>query len=511
LPILSAEERVGRTLDGKYEIGAPIATGGMGVVYRGKHAWTGRDVAIKVLLPGLSLDAEISRRFLTEARASASLRHPNVVDVLDMGRDEDGTLYMVLELLEGRDLDEVLEERSVLEPAEAIAAIAPALEALAFAHEKGFVHRDIKPSNLYLATDARGVVTTKILDFGIAKALDGGANKATRTGVIIGTPHYMAPEQASGVGVIGPATDTWSIGVVLYEALTGTVPFDGASPTMILMNVLGKRAKPLCSVAADLPPALGALVDGMLEPDPDARPTDLRALARQLRTLLPAGFDEASSLSTLAKPRLDEVSIAAAAPSTRLAPDVRTEPSIGLPEPREPPEVRPASAARGLKSPSTHGSKPWVPLAMGAVALAGLAGAWWWASRGSSAEPPGAVTVTGREAQAEPSAALSPMVTPEPLVAPDPVGAPEPSEEAPDLLHPTSTSPDVSAASRRGEAPSRIPRPTPPAVDPSASVPRAERQAEAQADPRPVPRPERPEPAEARMAPRPITEIQEEF
>jgi serine/threonine-protein kinase len=131
LPILSAEERVGRTIDGKYKVGLPIASGGMGVVYRGEHTWTGRPVAIKVLLPGLSQDADIARRFLTEARASATIRHPNVVDVLDMGRDEDGSLYMVLELLEGRDLDDVIEERRVLTPDEAVAVLVPVLEGLA--------------------------------------------------------------------------------------------------------------------------------------------------------------------------------------------------------------------------------------------------------------------------------------------------------------------------------------------------------------------------------------------
>jgi hypothetical protein len=158
LPILNPEERIGRTLDGKYKVGLPIASGGMGVVYRGEHTWTHREVAIKVLLPGLSTDPNIARRFLTEARAAATIRHPNVVDVLDMGRDEDGALYMILELLEGRDLDDVLEEKRVLTPDEVIAVMVPVLEGLSHAHAKGFIHRDIKPSNVFLTVDGRGGV-----------------------------------------------------------------------------------------------------------------------------------------------------------------------------------------------------------------------------------------------------------------------------------------------------------------------------------------------------------------
>ncbi len=420
MPILSAEERVGRTLDGKYKVGLPIASGGMGVVYRGEHTWTGRPVAIKVLLPGLSSDVDIARRFLTEARASATIRHPNVVDVLDMGRDEDGSLYMVLELLEGRDLDDVIEERRVLTPDEAIAVLVPVLEGLAFAHEKGFVHRDMKPSNVFLSIDGRGVVVPKVLDFGIAKALDGGANKTTQTGVIVGTPHYMAPEQASGLGVIGPASDVWSTGVLLFEALSGELPFTGGSPTAILMNVLGKRAASLRTVAPQLPAELIALVDAMLEPDPDARPSDLAAHAKALRRC--AHGDSTEVLTQLVQeggsPRERAVAqtLRAAAPAPVLTDRIE----------RPQPDVK----TKLERAPLPSRSPAWLPWVVAVAAIGIALGAVWWMQ-----------TATPTTSDSDPLTTTP--VTTEPAIDPPATTTSEPALDPPATAPPVAVEPPV--------------------------------------------------------------------
>jgi len=520
LPVLTTEERVGRTLDGKYKVGAPIAAGGMGVVYRGEHTWTGRSVAIKVLQPGLSSDEDIARRFLTEARASASLRHPNVVDVLDMGKDEDGTLYMVLELLEGRDFNDVIEERTVLTPAEVVAVMAPVLEALAFAHEKGFVHRDMKPSNVFLAIDARGVVVPKVLDFGIAKALDGGANKTTRTGVIIGTPHYMAPEQASGVGVIGPATDTWSVGVVLFEALSGRFPFDGASPTMILMNVLGKRAPALRDVAPTVPQDIAALVDMMLDPDPDARPADLRAHASRL--LACTRVDSAAVLESLVRRSTDRREAAT-------APTMLGHADAGAAGPAEPgtdrlPKHELAPTVQDAGPPAVSARPSWVGWALGAVAITLAALGAWWAlgigpSRGPFVQmpepiepPPGGVSIADRpvaNATTEPSAPATGREAPTPIAAPpsgpDPTtpdpSVPAPSTPAPPAPSPAAPSPGSSGRATRPPAEARVPaaedvRAAEPATPASPTIARSEPPSLAPPTP---------------LGPEPITEVQEQW
>lgn len=448
MPILSAEERVGRTLDGKYKVGLPIASGGMGVVYRGEHTWTGRPVAIKVLLPGLSSDVDIARRFLTEARASATIRHPNVVDVLDMGRDEDGSLYMVLELLEGRDLDDVIEERRMLSPDEAIAVLVPVLEGLAYAHEKGFVHRDMKPSNVFLSIDGRGVVVPKVLDFGIAKALDGGANKTTQTGVIVGTPHYMAPEQASGTGVIGPASDTWSVGVLLFEALSGELPFTGGSPTAILMNVLGKRAPSLKTVAPHLPSELIALVDSMLDPDADARPNDLAEHAKQLRRCVSKDLE--GVLTELVHER-GERGERAVAQTLRAA-----SPAPALTDRMERPEPSPSEVKTKLeRAPLPTRSPSWVPWAVAAAALTVAAGAIWWVQHTASTD----VAV----APETPPATTEPTITTSAPVAPPTTAAelPQPtSEPTPDSTTGAGTPTEATTTTSAGATTRRAPPPT---------------------------------------------------
>jgi serine/threonine-protein kinase len=190
MPIPTPEERVGQRLGDKYLLRAILGRGGMGVVYEAEHTWTGRSVAVKLLLPELARDEAVARRFLQEARAAARFSHPSIVDVLDMGTTDESTVYMVLELLQGEPLSRRLKRLGQLSVDECLELLLPILDALAEAHAAGVTHRDLKPDNIFVSLGPHGAVLPKLLDFGVARLTDewGGSDMATRTGQPIGTP-----------------------------------------------------------------------------------------------------------------------------------------------------------------------------------------------------------------------------------------------------------------------------------------------------------------------------------
>ncbi len=234
------EGLVGQTIGQKYLLQRLIGAGGMGAVYEAKNLATQRRVALKLMLSSLTHRGDQVERFFREARASSRIEHPNIVQVFDVGQGEDGVFFIVQEFLQGRDLRAVLDERGSLPPHEAFALLAPAISALAAAHAQGVVHRDIKPDNIFIVELPTGERTPKIIDFGIAKLSDPGSENlsVTRTGAAIGTPLYMSPEQARGDRTIDGQTDIWSLGVVLYEALSGSTPFTGESYNAVLAKIL---------------------------------------------------------------------------------------------------------------------------------------------------------------------------------------------------------------------------------------------------------------------------------
>ena len=238
MPILTPKERLGTQIAGKYHLSRILGKGGMGVVFGGKHSWTGREVAVKLLLPSFTEDTEIVRRFLQEAQAAAAIKHPNVVDVLDMGREEDGSVYLVLEYLHGEPLSARL-KRSPLSPAEALEYFKPILGALAKAHDAGIVHRDLKPDNLYLSiAEEGGHIVPKLLDFGIAKVAGG---RKTQTGMVVGTPWYMSPEQAKGQRDLTPALDVWGMAVLYFVCVSAKPPYTAKNPAEVIVD-LGRRS-----------------------------------------------------------------------------------------------------------------------------------------------------------------------------------------------------------------------------------------------------------------------------
>jgi serine/threonine-protein kinase len=280
----SASDRLGTTVAGKYHLLRLLGQGGMGAVYEAENTWTGRRVAVKVLLPAFSLDENIVRRFMMEARAASSIQHPNIVEVLDLGRDPtDGTFYMVLELLHGRDFSALLREAPGMRlPLDgALEVLLPVMRALSVAHERGIVHRDVKPANIFLTRGPSGELVPKLIDFGISKVLTNENFKHTHTGAVIGTPRYLSPEQARGDREIDTRTDIWAAGVVLFESLSGRSPFDGTTANMVLAQVinvgLGFHPVPrLADVAPALPPPVTDAIQRALEPDPAGRYASMR-------------------------------------------------------------------------------------------------------------------------------------------------------------------------------------------------------------------------------------------
>ncbi|HET7746186.1 MAG TPA: serine/threonine-protein kinase, partial [Vicinamibacteria bacterium] len=251
---------------GRYVVTARLGKGGMGMVYRGFDEALEREVALKTLTMEGTLEEESRKRFAIEAKAAARLQHPNIVTVFELGEDR-GLPFIAMELLPGVDLDTLLRSGQPLFVEEALDIVAQVCRGLHFAHEHGIVHRDVKPSNIRLLEDG----TAKIMDFGIAKL---GASGVTKTGMMVGTIHYMSPEQVLGKALDG-RSDVWSAGVILYELIAGRRPFQGEAATEVLYRIAHAEPPPLeTDAAAEVPRAI-ELVSRALAKDTARRPTAL--------------------------------------------------------------------------------------------------------------------------------------------------------------------------------------------------------------------------------------------
>ena len=247
----------------QYEIQKELGRGGMAIVYKAVQESLGRPVALKVLPQGLTHDEKLLERFHREARSAAMLNHPHIVTIFDEG-EINGVHYMAMEYLTGRDLHEILQESGSLPPDEAVALIAPVAEALGYAHTKDTVHRDVKSSNVMVTDVGRPV----LMDFGIAYA--SSESRLTQTGTVLGTPEYMSPEQARG-NEVDPRSDLYSLGVVLYETVTGTLPHTGGHPMSVVYKVLHESYAPPSSHNPDCPPWLEQIIAKLLMKDADER------------------------------------------------------------------------------------------------------------------------------------------------------------------------------------------------------------------------------------------------
>jgi eukaryotic-like serine/threonine-protein kinase len=275
--------QIGEIFAGKYRVERVLDNGGMGVVALATHVRLEHRVAIKFIRDYSANSAETIRRFIQEAKATARIRSEHAVKVLDVAELPSGEPYIVMEYLEGSDLQDVLDARGALPPDEAVGYVLQALEAIAEAHLAGIVHRDLKPSNLFLTHRPDGSPLIKVLDFGLSKMARAGHGGSTATSAVLGTPLYMSPEQLHDSKSVDGRTDIWSMGVVLYLLLANRQPFFGKDLPRILTKVFTEDPEPLSAIAPDVPPGLAAIVSRCLAKEPGARFQTVAELASALQ------------------------------------------------------------------------------------------------------------------------------------------------------------------------------------------------------------------------------------
>src|ERR687894_2587681 len=296
-------------VDNRYRLVKPLGNGGMADVYLAHDNILDRDVALKVMSTRYASDDEFIERFKREAQSAAALSHPNIVSIFDRGESEDGTYYIAMEYLPGGTLKDRITSRGALPPRTAAAVALQIAEALRVAHERGVIHRDIKPHNILIAESG----DVKVTDFGIARAAS--SSTMTRTGSILGTAHYISPEQAMGEPV-GPASDLYSLGVVLYEMLTGELPYDAETPLGIGMKHVNGPLQPPKTLNPRVPDGINAITCRLLAKDPEDRYASGADLIEDLERVV-AGLEPASATTELMRTRT--MPAAAVAP-TRVGP-----------------------------------------------------------------------------------------------------------------------------------------------------------------------------------------------
>jgi serine/threonine protein kinase len=349
-----------RALSAEYDVERELGRGGMAIVYKAREIELDRPVALKVLPPELAPVGSIADRFKREARLAASLDHPNVIPVYRVGQ-AGGVMYMAMKFIDGRPLDAVLEAYGTLPLSVVLTVLRAAAAALAFAHEHGIIHRDIKGANILVDRDAKVVVS----DFGIARAVESGT--LTATGAMIGTPHFMSPEQCSGKPV-GPQSDQYSLGVVAYQMLTGSVPFDGDSLPEIIQHHWFTPVADWSLMRSDTPAALTVAVLRMLEKDPAKRFATTQELVQTLDAIKQTDADRAAGetlLRSMVRGTAPRPRTSAPSPTVVAAPEPT---SLG----RTP---RPSSASRRISAaPSAKTPTP-APATRTPVPTAALSGA----------------------------------------------------------------------------------------------------------------------------------------
>ncbi|MFO0606084.1 MAG: serine/threonine-protein kinase [Polyangiales bacterium] len=394
-------DRRGAVIAGRYRLVRPLGEGGMGEVWEAEHTLMRRRVAIKLLRADRARRGEAVKRMIHEAEAAGRVRHPNTVEVLDVGADVDGTVFLVQELLEGVDLRRHLAARGALSPAEAVGLLVPVMEGAAAAHRLAILHRDIKPENVFLARGAGGAVVPRLIDFGLSKILDATRESLTltREGSILGTPYYLSPEQARGETSVGAGADVWAMGVIFFEAIAGRHPFQAPNYNALMIAIVSDPIPRLDAVAPDVPAALADAVARALDRDRARRFEDMGAFLDAVRAATTDGLPTAAAATTEASPL-------AHAPTL------------------------PAMPSRAPRSPRR------IALAAGALALGALTAAY--ALRPRATTPPAVRASPARAAvPAAPSQVTALVLTPAPApLATHDAGATEPPVATPRPVRP---------------------------------------------------------------------------
>jgi serine/threonine-protein kinase len=277
----------GELIHQRYRLVRQLGSGASGSVWEAKNELIDRDVALKVMRPDVATDAIALQRFFNEAKASGRVRSPSIVEILDIGQAEDGSPFLVFELLHGEGLDAWLRREGTIEPEKLLELFVGVARALEMANAQGIIHRDLKPANIFISTSSSGDKVAKILDFGISKVFDTGQSfTLTRAGTVVGSPAYMSPEQAAGREDLDGRADVWSLGVVMYEALTGTLPHDAPNYNALMVRILTQDVDPVMTRKTDLPPNVCAIVDDCLRREREQRTASAGAVAEQLEVAL---------------------------------------------------------------------------------------------------------------------------------------------------------------------------------------------------------------------------------
>jgi eukaryotic-like serine/threonine-protein kinase len=279
----------GSTVAGKYLIDRLIGEGGMGAVYAGRNLLTDRQVALKWLSPDRAREADALARFRREALAAGRIDHPNVIQVYDVLEEGDGSVFLVMELLHGEPLSNVVVRMGgEIAVSDAVSLLVPAMRGLAAAHERGVVHRDLKPENIFLCRGDDGMVASvKVLDFGVSKLqTEGESLSLTTTGMVVGTPYYMSPEQVRGMRDLDHRVDVYAMGVVLYELLSGQPPFDAGSYSALMVEIATSTPPPLHTLC-ELDPEVERIVERAMARDREERFPDMESLAVALEPYAP--------------------------------------------------------------------------------------------------------------------------------------------------------------------------------------------------------------------------------
>lgn len=441
--VASGGDRSGQVMLGKYRVERLIGRGGMGEVYEARHTVVGRRFAIKFLKQGLTGGQDAHARFLREAQAAGALDNEHIAAVVDFDLAADGAPFLVMEYLNGESLAAVLRREGVLPMRRAIGILLQVCDGLAAAHDAGIVHRDLKPDNLFLVARSDAPELVKILDFGVAKLVRGEPDGAdTQSGAVLGTPLYMAPEQARGEKSVDFRVDIHALGVIAYELLSGQRPHPGDGYNAILAHILTRPVRPLRELCPELPAALLRAVERALAFEPGARQESVVAFAAELLPLAGREVTSRGAQFDLRRPPSEKAGDVTLATADLESPSGGTLQSA-------------VGDARSLGSSSTGPRRRVWPLGLVAAGVAAV----WLLGRGNSATP----------SAAEATAALPqlPAATPSAPNNPAPPAAPV---AAPERAAVTSATPPSSNTSKQLVAPKPGSRAKPPASAPASSA-----------------------------------------
>jgi len=463
----------GDLIAGKYRVQRVLASGGMGSVLKATHEVLHQDVAIKLMRQRLAGSDMARRRFLREARAAAKISSDYVARVTDVDVLPDGTPLMVMEFLEGEELHAIMRRKPRLPVTEAVDYVVQALVGLQAAHDIGVVHRDLKPSNLFVTEGPRGQKRVKLLDFGISKVLEEAASEGLRAGAStgshtsLGTPRYMSPEQIRSAKDVDERTDLWSAGLILYQAVTGSFPFEGDTAGEVLANVMTVPVPKMSSTAPDVPAALSAVVERCLMRDRNERYRSARELIKALAPFASKRVSASLIAFETARPPVPDPPAdreVGAGGTLRTEDDMVTVVSTGADTVVSPAEASADASAENASKPNVTAAtmtiedtwtaksgRLWVVAGLAVLAAGLVAGAsWLFAPKSAS---------TGGPLETEPAVPAPEHPSPLPVTE---------SETEPEIAPAAAASPDL-AASSSATARTRVPPPSLPRAPPAST------------------------------------------